>query len=349
MLFKTQVPRIEELPPPPTGKIGWPWTEQSVPFPEQMLDGSEWPRISIVTPSYNQGQFIEETIRSVVLQGYPNLEYIIIDGGSTDNSVEIIKKYETWLSYWISEKDQGQSDAINKGFNRASGKICAYINSDDIYLPNTLGKVALSFFKNRNIKWLASSCLEGKHLSKENTLWHPQIKNFSEFVITQTIAQQGVFWVDNIIQKPYFRPDRQFRMDHQFFVEIYLTHGLPYILNDTTAFFRQHPDSKTSNLLDLAEKERQMLAIEIMKKVDSSTANKIFQLNLRARSVFEISQILNLSTKKSIEKWHLLVKAFSIFTNTPFPLRDRIFVSALIKLFLGIFTNFNLLQKNQVS
>ena len=105
---------LQDLPTPPEDKTGWPWTEQTEVFPDKMPDGSDWPRISIVTPSYNQGQFIEETIRSILLQGYPNLEYIIIDGGSNDNSVEIIKKYEHYLSYWISESDRGQSHAINK-------------------------------------------------------------------------------------------------------------------------------------------------------------------------------------------------------------------------------------------
>jgi glycosyltransferase involved in cell wall biosynthesis len=135
-------PRLKDLPPPPPGKTGWPWTEESVRLPEVMPDGAPWPRISIVTPSYNQGQFLEETIRSVLLQGYPNLEYIVIDGGSTDGSIDLITKYAEWITFWEAARDRGQADALNKGFARATGKIRAYLNSDDVYFPDIFGAVA---------------------------------------------------------------------------------------------------------------------------------------------------------------------------------------------------------------
>lgn len=125
-------PTLAELPSPPPGKTGWPWTEESPRLPPIQPDGRPWPRVSIVTPSYNQGRFIEETIRSVLLQGYPDLEFIIMDGGSTDETVSIITKYEQWITHWESAKDGGQSAAINKGMARATGEWANWINSDDM-------------------------------------------------------------------------------------------------------------------------------------------------------------------------------------------------------------------------
>lgn len=138
-------PTIATLPPPPRGRRGWPWTVEPSPLPATQADGAPWPRVSIVTPSYNQGAFIEETIRSVLLQGYPNLEYAVVDGGSTDESVAIIQRYEPWLARWVSAKDDGQSDAINKGMASATGDILGWLNSDDYFAPGALGLAAIAF------------------------------------------------------------------------------------------------------------------------------------------------------------------------------------------------------------
>ncbi len=123
-----------------------------------MPDGSPWPKISIVTPSFNQATFLEATIRSVLLQGYPELEYIVIDGGSSDGSVDIIRKYEKWLAYWVSEQDRGQGQAINKGFSRATGDIIAWLNSDDRYCRGALAEVARALNPEKGTAAMVGEC-----------------------------------------------------------------------------------------------------------------------------------------------------------------------------------------------
>jgi glycosyltransferase involved in cell wall biosynthesis len=137
--------------------LGWPWTEESEQPRDIMPDGRLWPLVSIVTPSYNQAPFIEETIRSVLLQGYPNLEYIIIDGYSTDGTVAIIEKYYNWLAYWASEPDGGQSEAINKGWGHCKGEIFAWINSDDSYCLNAI-RLAVEGFRTDSIDLVYGDC-----------------------------------------------------------------------------------------------------------------------------------------------------------------------------------------------
>lgn len=133
--------RLSDLPAPPPGASGWPWTVEPEPVP----DAPDLPAISIVTPSYNQARYVEATIRSVLLQGYPRLEYVVVDGASTDGAAEIIRRYEPWLSSFVCEKDRGQSDALNKGLARARGAVLAWVNSDDRLLPGALAGVARAF------------------------------------------------------------------------------------------------------------------------------------------------------------------------------------------------------------
>lgn len=126
---------LAELPAPPPDRKGWPWTEAPA---APIADGRAWPRISLVTPSFNQAAYLEETIRSVLLQGYPDLEHLVIDGGSTDGSVDIVRKYAPWIHYWVSEPDRGQSHALAKGLARATGTWFNWINSDDYLQPGAL-------------------------------------------------------------------------------------------------------------------------------------------------------------------------------------------------------------------
>ena len=149
---------MNDFPSPPPGKTGWPWIEKASRFSANLPQGRNWPLVSIVTPSFNQAPYLESTIRSLLLQGYPRLEYIIVDGGSTDGSVDIIKKYEPWLAYWVSEKDNGQSHAINKGFARARGDILAWLNSDDQYCQETLWKIAQLFVEHPEIDLIYGDC-----------------------------------------------------------------------------------------------------------------------------------------------------------------------------------------------
>jgi len=136
---------LAQLPAPPPGRTGWPWTVETVSPPDAA--GVAWPRITIVMPSYQQAAYLEEGLRSVLLQHYPNLEFIVNDGGSTDGSAEIIARYAPFLAHAQSARDRGQGDAINQGFDRATGDILGWLNSDDFYLPGALFAVAREFLR----------------------------------------------------------------------------------------------------------------------------------------------------------------------------------------------------------
>lgn len=224
-----------------------------------------WPAISIVTPSYNQGQFLERTILSVLNQGYPNLEYIIIDGGSTDGSVEIIKKYENCLAYWVSEKDGGQADAIRKGFQRATGQILAFFNSDDIYMPGTLRRVARVFRANPN----AEIVYGNKYLIDEDdrivgerrlTSYVPGLSKFGMLYGGFGIYQPAAFWSKALCdQVGGVDTSFEFAMDTDLILRLALAGAKFRFLREYFMASRIHRDSKTSTIRHVARKERQII------------------------------------------------------------------------------------------
>jgi glycosyltransferase involved in cell wall biosynthesis len=250
-------PQLKDLPKPPSLKTGWPWSEEVSQATDMMGDDQPWPCISIVTPSYNQGKFIEETIRSVLLQGYPNLEYIVMDGGSTDCSVEIIKKYEAWLTYWVSEPDHGQSHAINKGFEHAHGEILAWINSDDLYAPGAFRKIGQAVKDIRGSGsswegWLTGECLYWNVGTDEKVPLLPEAPPEEPIQLLRwRCPQRSSFWSKSCWDRVGpVSEDLHFAFDTEFFLRLVFSGYRPVLLPDVLALGRIHPECKTHRQKD---------------------------------------------------------------------------------------------------
>ncbi len=239
---------LSKLPPPANKKTGWPWTVET-PLPEYDPD-HVYPKISIITPSYNQGEFIEQTIRSVLLQNYPNLEYIILDGGSTDQTIEILKKYTPWIS-WISEKDEGQADAINKGLLKCTGQVFNWINSDDWYEPGALKRIG-EVFGVPDIQIYAGRERMVSEAGKELSI-HPGTplgKDIQETLIYSQINQPATFVRMALLQQTAFlRKDLLYLFDAEWWLRLVMLAGRDAVYKDKLIIdnFRLHEDSKTMN------------------------------------------------------------------------------------------------------
>lgn len=236
---------LKDLPTPPEGKTGWPWTEQTEPLPDKMPNGSEWPRISIVTPSYNQGQFIEETIRSVLLQGYSNLEYIIIDGGSTDNSVEILKKYDKYLAYWATERDKGQSHALNKGFSIATGQLIGWQNSDDYYHSGSFAQAAQIslLFKEIDIIYGYTKYVD----TNGNFLRDYPVSNFDihEMIPYLNMCNQSMFFTKKIFEQNNFICENFLHaMDQDLLLRLAIKEYKFHLCSNIIGYYRMHENAK---------------------------------------------------------------------------------------------------------
>ncbi len=210
----------------------------------------KYPKITIITPSYNQGRFIQETIDSVLHQNYPNLEYWVIDGGSTDGTVDILHSYGKKIN-WISEKDNGQTDAINKGLARATGEIIAYLNSDDVYLPNTLNTVAEYMLNNPTAQWLTGDYFIIDEYGKKIQSFVARYKRLLRSVLSldlllimNPIIQPSTFWRTGLQQKIGLFDDKlRYCMDYDYWIRA-SKYAPVHVLLHHFSLFRIHRNSK---------------------------------------------------------------------------------------------------------
>jgi glycosyltransferase involved in cell wall biosynthesis len=228
------------------------------------------PKLSIITPTLNQGAFIERTIRSVLDQGYPNLEYMIIDGGSSDETPSIIRRYEDRLAWWVSEPDEGQTDAINKGLARATGDIVAYINSDDYYLPRAFD-TAVGALERSGAPWVAGAARFVDEIEDKTYVWHPEPPAVTEvwFPGRQwwalgpwSVPQPSAFWRRELhVGVGLFRRDMHYAFDTEFFLRLVYAGLMPELLQDELSVRFLHEAAKSADLKPFELEARRLLTI----------------------------------------------------------------------------------------
>jgi glycosyltransferase involved in cell wall biosynthesis len=247
-----------DLPEAPPGRTGWPWTEETDPA---VYEGrTDWPRISIVTPSFNQARFLEETIRSVLLQNYPNLQYVLIDGGSTDGSVEIIKKYAPWLDYWVSEKDRGQSHAINKGLEHCDGEWFNWLNSDDYLMPGALSGMAVAGASSREAIVTVGGLRErGLDNGEKDAPAFATEEGLVESLVNHRLRQPAMFYRRAVIDR--LDENLHLAMDFALWARVIASKGMQVVARtpQPVAVFRHHQASKTSSQADGFDREERQV------------------------------------------------------------------------------------------
>lgn len=239
-----------------------------------------FPKISIVTPSYNQGKFIEETINSVLGQGYRNLEYVIIDGGSKDGTLEIIKKYEKHLHYWVSEADNGHGHALNKGFAKTTGEIMAWINSDDKYTPWAFRTVAEIFQNFPHVDWIvginswwnSSGAMIGTSKSQKN-IYDYLLGNYA------WIQQESVFWRRSLWERSggFINENYNFMVDGELWTRFFL-HAELYSVDCVLGGYRFHDANR-------AKKNWQNCLDEMERSIKDMKTKCPYEYNERAKKL----------------------------------------------------------------
>ena len=268
---------------------------------------SNLPKISIVTPSYNQGKFLRETIESVLNQDYPNLEYFIVDGGSTDNSVEIIREYDDKIDWWVSEKDEGQSDALNKGFNRVTGDYLTWVNSDDVLLPGTLNKVINVLHGNSDIHWISGDVI---WIDVEDCIIRcSHLSSYSRILAKMGLLVVGgpsTFFSRSLYESVGgFRKELFFTMDVDLWWRFHNRGYYFYHMPSYLMAFRFHSESKCSSASFISQNKQEkhkLFLLENLKKMERDLlVKKYSKKNLLpfAKLLYRCKQIMNCNYLKA--------------------------------------------------
>ncbi|MCK6581559.1 MAG: glycosyltransferase [Anaerolineales bacterium] len=289
--------------------------------------------VSIITPSYNQAKYLEQTILSVLDQDYPRIEYIVMDGASTDGSVEIIRKHAGRLSYWESIKDEGQADAINKGFARARGEIVAWLNSDDYYLPGTISKAVKVFEENPDVVLVYGNMLAvDKNSQTFNTLTYRQL-TLEDLLCFQIIGQPAVFMRRSALQQTSgLDLTFHFLLDHLLWIKI-AKQGRILHVNQTWSAARYHAEAK--NISKAAEFGREAFRILETIAQDKDLAATLHKIDRRAHaSAFRVDARYLLDGGLPAQALNAWFRALVIYPPVALK-RMNIFVSAILN-FLGL-------------
>ncbi len=256
----------------------------------------DYPKMSIIVPSFNQGHFLEETLNSIIDQSYPNLELIVIDGGSTDNTVDILRKYDRDITYWVSEEDNGQTHAINKGFKKSTGDLVAWMNSDDIYYPEAFKTIADSYVSTNGGKDVYFG--DKTNIDKDGGIikkyYYPPFCGWGIMHTTNmNISNQSAFWKRSVLEETgYLDEDIQFAMDYEFFLRIWIKGAKFEKVNKILGALRMYDENKSSLEEWIKVKNENLIQIKEKYGVNHSPIKKLLYYLYKALFVWR-RRILN--------------------------------------------------------
>ena len=260
------------------------------------------PKLTIITPSYNQAAFIERTIRSVLDQGYENLEYLIVDGGSTDGSAEIIERYADRLAWWVSEPDEGQTHALNKGLERATGDVVAYINSDDYYLPGALD-TAISVLEGSSALWAVGAARFVDADDREIAVWRPQQPPRDRhwwILYPWGVPQAATFWRRETFERHgSFRQDMHYIFDTEFGLRLAFSGELPEPIDRELAVRVVHEDAKSWDRRPFEREEKQLVRLYSSELTPAERGKLTFHHALKSASVSRV----RLALARAARRW----------------------------------------------